>query len=149
MQSHNHTELAGLLRDATTKELSVNKENSVGTWITSVDMNPHLWKPFRIFSFAFLPNYLTMKRVKVNIGRHWKERWSLLLLCFRTDFNLFGKLLEPYFAEASPQLILQPNAVEIPADGNNIESSWSVIGSTVAVPILPCSLHPQLSVFRW
>lgn len=93
---------------------------------------------------------LNMKRVKVNIGRHKKERWNLLLLFFRIDLNCFSELLEPYFQLAPLQLLLETAKCcrEIPADGSSIDSSRSIIGSAVAVPIIPRSPHPQLTVSR-
>lgn len=81
---------------------------------------------------------LSMKRVKVYIGRHHKERLNLLLF-FRTDLKCFSELLEPYFQLAPLELILETAKCcrEIPADGNSIDSSRSIIGSAVAVLIIP------------
>lgn len=72
------------------------------------------------------------------------------MLFFRTDVNRFSELLEPCFQLAPLELILETAKCcrEIPADGNSIDSSQSIIGSAAAVPIIPCSLHPQLTVFR-
>jgi len=40
---------------------------------------------------------MNMKRIKVNIGRHHKERWNLLLLFFSRDLNSFSELVKSYF----------------------------------------------------
>lgn len=81
---------------------------------------------------------LNRKRVKVDVGRHHKERLNLLLF-FRIDLNSFSELLEPYFQLAPLELILETAKCcrEIPADGNSIDSSRSIIVSAVAVPIIP------------